>query len=283
MSTDTNTKRRGSGMKRLLSALVTALVALAMAISTPLAANAATGDYTVDLTAPPTVNLGQTYNYVATLDFEGTDSTHPATGVQLTTTLPEGTQFASVPNGPGTPVAGFTYDPATRLLTLNLNDSTQSVLSIVYTVSQTDSTQKYEGMELTTSMTGGGGPSGPVQSQSVTTTVEGDNDYTAGKNSTTVTGSDNRLVTCHFNVGTSHNATASTFTSYSQTLTDTLPAGAVLVASSPTWNSGSWDTSAWPSATWTRNAEYGRSTNALDPGGQGIWLTVASPRPTTRR
>ncbi|MDN4641348.1 hypothetical protein QCD70_13910 [Agreia sp. PsM10] len=266
-------------MRRFLAALTVALLAILGVVSMPTAANAAAGDYELTLTGPEsgTIELGDTYNYVATLQFEGVDSSNPATGAVLTTTLPEGTTFTSVPSGPGQTVASYTYDEATRVLTLTLNDTTESVVSIAYTVSQVENYKKYENFPLVTSMSGMGGPSGSVTSDEVTTLVTGDNDYDTSKRSTTIAGSDNRTVTYYFNIGTAHPNSNSTFTSYSQTLTDSLPAGAELVGASSTWNNGSWDTSAFPDVTWTRTGTYGPSQNQLDTSGQQIWITVHYP------
>ena len=263
--------------RAIVAVALTLLIGAMSVITSPLAAHAATGDYTITLDAPNTVNVGETYNYAATLQFEGVDAANPAVGVQLSTTLPAGTAFDSMPTGADSPVASYTYDPATRVLTIVLKDTTNPLLTIVYTAKQTDLPHKYLGEELTTVMTGSGGPSGNATSETVTTTVQGDNDYFAAKTSEVVTGGDNRTVTYHFDMATSHPDTHTTFTSWMQELSDSFPAGAVLVEASPSFQGGSWDTTAWPNAKWTRDGAYGPSNTSFDPSKQRIWLTVYYP------
>ncbi|QIK63187.1 hypothetical protein G7068_08255 [Leucobacter viscericola] len=257
--------------------MLTIFVALVGFLATPLAAQAATGDFKLSLSAPATIGLGQTYNYSATLEFEGVDSSQPASGVQLTTVLPAGISFDSVPTGPSSPVSTYTYDAATRTLTLTLKDTTQALLTIVYSVKQVSNESKYEGMPLTTNIVGTGAPSGTVTSADVTTVVEGDNDYVANKSYEVITGSDNRLVTYRFNVSPERMGSSTTFTTAGQQLTDMLPAGAELVAASPAFSGGSWDTSAWPKAVWTRTGALGSGFYSVDPTGTQIWLTVRYP------
>ncbi|QIK64175.1 hypothetical protein G7068_13935 [Leucobacter viscericola] len=270
----------GGVRRNTRSLLVCVLVVLLAAFGTtaaPLAAQAAVGDFEITLSAPATVGVGQNFNYTATLEFEGVNSENPATGVVLTSTLPAGVAFDSVPTDPSSPVQSYTYDPGTRLLTLTLRDTIQSVFSIVFTVTQNDRQNAFEGKQLTATMSGTGGPSGPVTSNTVTTTLTGDNDYVAGKGYDVVAGGDNRTVTYRFNVYSSHPTDGTTFTSWMQQITDTFPAGAQLVASSAAFNGGTWDTSAWPNATWTRSGAYGPDTNPIDPSSQQIWLTVFYP------
>ncbi|MCP2048562.1 UNVERIFIED_ORG: LPXTG-motif cell wall-anchored protein [Paenarthrobacter nicotinovorans] len=235
-------------------------------------AMAAAGDYTLTLSAPDTVAVGANYNYVTTVDFEGVDSSNPASGVVLTTTLPEGTKLAGVPTGDSSPVLSYTYDAATRVLAMTLKDTSQDLLSVVYTVSQVDRAKKYEGFPLDAVITGTGGPSGTVSSAPVHTTVTGSNDYRARKSATVITGGNNRTVTYHFNVCS---ATTANFSAYTHKLTDVLPAGAELVAASSGF--GSWDTSAWPAAEWTHAERLDPTTTCLDAGGARIWLTVNYP------
>ncbi|KZE89429.1 DUF7507 domain-containing protein [Microbacterium sp. TNHR37B] len=281
MSTHSGERRgaptRGRARRAWMAGVVAVAVALSGLFTVPLAAQAATGDFTLTLDAPEQTGPGGNFNYSATLEFEGVDSANPATGVELTTVLPAGVTLASVPTGTDSPVESYTYDAATRTLVLTLKDTTQPLLTIVYTVSPVDYANKYEGMPLTTSITGTGGPSGPVTSEEVTTTVVGNNDYTASKGFEVVTGGDNRTVTYRFNVYSVTPYDSTTFTSWQQQLTDTFPAGAELVSTSGEFDGGSWDTSAWPTVTWTRNGQYGPDGNPLDRSGQRIWVTVRYP------
>ncbi|MDO6145320.1 LPXTG cell wall anchor domain-containing protein [Paenarthrobacter aurescens] len=237
-------------------------------------AMAAAGDFTISLSAPETVPLSQNYNYTATVDFTGVDASHPASGVAMTTTLPEGTTFAGLPTGTSSPVLSHSYDPATRVLSMILNETTEDLLSVVYTVSQVDNEKKYEGFPLNTVMTGTGGPSGQVTSGPVTSKVTGPHDYRAQKMATTITGSTRREVTYRFNVCSEESYLS--FSAYAQKLTDVFPAGAEFASAST--GLGSWDTSAWPQATWTHNERYDHTGYCLDRSNTGIWLTVRYPR-----
>ena len=236
-------------------------------------AMAAAGDFTISLSAPETVPLSQNYNYTATVDFSGVDSSHPASGVAMTTTLPEGTTFAGLPTGGSSPVLSHSYDPATRVLSMILGETTEDLVSVVYTVSQVENELKYEGFPLNTEMTGTGGPSGEVTSGPVTSKVTGPHDYRAEKTATTITGSTHREVTYRFNVCSEESYLS--FSAYAQKLTDVFPAGAEFASASG--GLGAWDTSAWPTATWTNDERYDHTGYCLDRSNTGIWLTVRYP------
>jgi uncharacterized repeat protein (TIGR01451 family) len=235
------------------------------------AAHAAPGDFTVQLEAPASVPVGESFNYVATLDFEGPATTH--SGVVLTTTLDEGTTFDSCPIGGDSPIATCTYDAATRALTITLNDTQTDPLSVAYTVRQDPYNDRYEGEVLSTSITGAGGPSGPVTSNAVETVLTGSNEYRAGKNYQVLTGSDNRTVTYTFNVGVA-GPQPGTFASHAQELTDTFPAGVEYVSSSA--SIGTWDVTAFPTVVWANDSTY-YSNLQLDPSGSSISVTVRYP------
>jgi|GEM_PF-6792357 len=251
-------------------AMVVSAGSLTLGVSPAMAAD---GDFTISLSAPETVPFTENYNYTATLDFNGVDSSHPAVGVAVTTTLPEGTTFAGLPTGSSSPVLSHSYDSATRVLSMVLDETTKDLVSVVYTVSQVDNEKKYEGFPLNTEMTGTGGPGGAVSSGLVTSKVTGPTDYRAQKMATTVTGSRHREVTYKFNVCSEESYKS--FSAYSQKLTDVLPAGAVLGASST--GLGTWDTSAWPTVTWTSSERYDHTGYCLDRSNSGIWLTVWYP------
>ncbi|WP_024818523.1 DUF7507 domain-containing protein [Arthrobacter sp. 31Y] len=236
-------------------------------------AMAAAGDFTISLSAPETVPLSQNYNYTATVDFSGVDSSHPATGVEMTTTLPEGTTFAGLPTGGSSPVLSHSYDPVTRVLSMILGETTEDLVSVVYTVSQVDNERKYEGFPLNTVMTGTGGPSGQVTSGPVTSTVTGPHDYRAQKTATTITGSTHREVTYRFNICSEESYLS--FSAYAQKLSDVFPAGTEFASASS--GLGTWDTSAWPAATWTNDERYDHTGYCLDRSNTGIWLTVRYP------
>lgn len=272
----TPTSTRARRVRTLSFATVISLFAALLSLTgIATAAQAAPGDYTVSLSAPPTVQLGSTYNYVATVDFEGVNSSSPSSGVVLTTTLPEGTEFISVPEGPSEVVASHTYDPVTRVLTLTLNDTTQDLVSVAYTVGQVDQVNKYQDFPLDATIGGTGGPSGPVSSQPVQTLVKGLNDFNPLKGYTVLTGGDNRTVTYNFNAYVPLEDIPQTFWAHAQEFTDVFPAGAQLVSTSSGF--GTWDTSAFPTVVWTKNTVYTPSGNTLDPSASAISITVRYP------
>jgi hypothetical protein len=260
---------RGTRLRLPAAMLATAVAAgsLMLGVSPAMASSA---DFTISLSAPQSVPLSENYNYTATVDFDGVDSSHPASGVTMTTTLPEGTTFAGLPAGDSSPVLSHSYEPTTRALTMTLKDTVEDLVSVVYTVSQVDNERKYEGFPLTTEMTGTGGPSGQVTSSPVTSTVTGPYDYRAQKTATTITGSTHREVTYRFNVCSEESHIS--FSAYAQKLTDMFPAGTEFASAST--GLGTWDTSAWPAATWTNDERYDHTGYCLDRSGTGIWLTV---------
>ena len=273
----TPTSTRGRRARALSFATVISLLATLLSLTgIGSAANAAPGDYTVSLAAPPTVQVGSTYNYVATVDFEGVDSSNPSSDVVLTTTLPVGTEFVSVPEGPSEVVASHTYDPVTRVLTLTLNDTTQDLVSVAYTVGQVDRPNKYEGFPLDATISGTGGPSGTVSSLPVQTLVTGLNDFFPSKDFTVLTGGNNRTVTYDFNMSALLGDLPSTFSAHAQQFTDVFPAGTVLVGASG-GPYGTWDTSAFPTAVFNGNTIYNPGGTGLDYDGGNITITVYYP------
>ncbi|MFJ2368203.1 hypothetical protein [Microbacterium sp. NPDC087665] len=249
----------GRGARRALLAGVLSFVLAAVGLLTvPVAAQAADGDFTVALTTEPTVPFKENYNYTASITYTGVNATNPSAPTILTTILPEGTAFESVPSGDGQPVSGYTYNPTTRELVLTLRPATEQLVSVVYTVRQVDNDEKYSGMTLDTSMTATGGPSGPVSSGPVSTEVVSGNDYYATKSAATVNGSDNRTVTYTFGAGYA----GTPFTSHARVLTDVFPAGTVLVGTT----GAGWDTSAFPTAVFTSTALYGANGDVFNAG-----------------
>lgn len=234
-------------------------------------ASAADGDFTIDLQAPESVPVGQSFNYTATLDFEGPAATH--SGVVLTTTIPEGLAFESCPIGGSSPIASCSFDADTRALTITLNDTDTDPLSVAYTVRQQPYNDRYEGEIFTTSITGTGGPSGPVTSDPVETVLTGSNQYNAAKGFETLTGSDNRTVTYKFNIGVG-GPLPGTFASHAQELIDTFPAGVEFVSSNA--GIGSWDVSAFPTVVWSNDTVY-YSFGSIDMSGNAISITVRYP------
>lgn len=246
------------------------LAGSAAVMGVPTAALAADGDFTLQLEAPESVAVGQSFNYTATLDFEGPAATH--SGIVLTTTIPTGVTFESCPIGGNSPIASCNYDSATRALTIALNDTQTDPLSLAYTVRSENYTDRYEGEILATSMTGSGGPSGPVTSNAVETVLTGSNQYSSTKSSRVIAGGDNRTVTYILNAFVA-GPMPGTFASHAQELTDTFPAGVEYVGSSAPI--GQWDVSNFPTAVWTNDGVY-YAADSLDPSGS-LSITVRYP------
>ena len=269
--------RRRWGFRALAVSLAALMLSVGVGVT---AANAATGDYTVEVTAPASIPIYDQFTYTATIAVEASTAA-PATGIVLTSVLAEGLAFDSAPTGPDSPIESYSYDAATRTVTFVLKDLTDQLSSFTYSVAQVDNSVKDASTVYDTSILGSTTPSGTVPSANAVTSVTGDNAYVPAKSFTTIEGSNNRQVTYYFNLSTANGdyRTTETFTSWSQTLTDTLPAGAVVTATS-TWG-GTWATTAngdgSTTAVWHRDGEYGPSSDALDDVGGRIWIVVDYP------
>ncbi len=171
----------------------------------------------------------------------------------------------------------YEYDEDTNVLMIHLA-AAASVYQFAFNVNQVDNSQKNSDTVYETTVSGCGDES------SVSTDVTGNVDYSTTKSSSTNPGSDNRTVHYSFNVKTDNWSNSETFTSWTQTLTDVIPAGAYVTSSSSTWNGGSWSsvdnddgTTTW---TWTREGSYGPEAYSLDSAGTNIWLNVYYPADT---
>lgn len=262
----------------IASAVIAALIAAMAVLTGALPASAAPGDYTVQLDAPASIPIWDPFTYTATIDVEAS-AAQPATGIVLTAVLAEGLQFDSVPTGPDSPVASASYDAATRTVTFTLRDLQAQLSSFAFSVRQIDSHLKSPATVYDTTLSGTPTPSGATPSDSAHTTLTGVLNYHPQKSYTTIVGSNNRDVTYYFNVVTTDVVNDRNFYTWSQTLTDVLPAGAVVTASS-TWGAP-WTFTSNPdgttTATWHREGPYGASGWALDANGGRIWLVVSYP------
>lgn len=111
-------------------------------------AQAAVGDYTVQLDAPETRPIYRAFSYTVTLETELAGNT--ASGIVLTATLPAGIDFDAVPTGPETLVASASWNATTRVVTFTLNPVATEVSSFVFSVRQVNNDPKYPGLDLTT-------------------------------------------------------------------------------------------------------------------------------------
>ncbi|MGV8883435.1 MAG: DUF7507 domain-containing protein [Rhodoglobus sp.] len=268
--------RRNPRGRAILAVLLTALLSIGLLPLSTIAAVAATGDYTVDMNGPATVPLRQGFSYDVTLEVEATPSA-PATGIVLTSQLPEGIAFDSVPTGGTSPVDSYTYDPATRIVTFVLKPLVEQLVGFTFAVTQVNDPVKDENTVFPTTITGSTTPGGVTPTDSVTTNIVGDNNYLPRKSVETLVGSGNRTATYFFNISTTSGISNSpTFTSWAQRLTDTFPAGVIIQGTSSGWTvtaNGDGTTT----AVWDRTGTYGPSSNPVDTTGTGIWITVQYP------
>lgn len=239
-------------------------------------ASAAPGDYTVELAGPATVPFRSGFSYEVTLEAEATPDS-PATGIILTSQLPAGVAFDSVPTGATSPVESYAYDAVTRTVTFVLKPLVEQLVGFTFAVTQDNNTVKDEDTTFPTTITGSTAPSGATPTDSVETAIVGDNNYVPRKSVETVAGSGNRIATYFFNISTANgNGDTTTFSSWAQRLTDTFPAGVIIRAQSPGWTlttNGDGSTT----AVWDRTGQYGPSGNSLDTTGRATWITVEYP------
>lgn len=247
----------------------------------------ATQDYTVDLTAPASIPVYDSLTYGVTVATPDATSAAAATGIELTATLPAGLAFDSVPTGDDSPVASAeaAVNPdGTTTVVFTLKDLTAALSSFNFSATQVDNNIKDDTTVLHATLTGSDMPSGSAPSDKVDTQVTGDFEYRPQKTYSVVAGSDFRDVTYYFNVITSNPTSPSsgsteTFHTWGQRLTDSLPAGAEVIASSTAL--GSWTIAGAPAdgqtATWVGDGEYGPSAGGLDSVGNRVWITVHYP------
>lgn len=261
------------------SAIATVLaLALALAASlVPTSAWAAPGDFTVDFSASESAWIGRAFSYDVSISAEATPEA-PASGIVLTAQLPEGVEFDSVPVGEASPVASFTYDPATRTVQFTLKELTSPLSGFSFAVNQVNNDAKVENQELEATLEATAGPAALPPTQTASTTILGDNLYRPTKTVETLVGSGNRSATYYFDaMPTKHYGL--TFTSWAQRLTDVLPAGAIVTAHST--GLGAWTTTAnadgTTTAVWEREGVLNASATTIAVPARQIWLTVNYP------
>lgn len=260
------------GLRSLSAALVLTVVSSLLFLAGGAPANAAAGDYSLTISAPTSVVIGAAYNYTVQITASAS-AADPAEGIILTTVLPFGVSFDSVPTGASSPVQSATYDAATRTVVFTLKPLSDPLSTFVYSVKQQNNNTKSDTTVLTTSITGTDDSAGPVSSLPVSTGLTGDYDYIPIKNHTTVVGSGNRDVTFYFDVQTGHAAAGTTFAIDSATITDVIAAGAEVISQSS--DLGTW-TIVGQTATWTVVQNYGPSGARLTAG-RAPWLIVRYP------
>lgn len=243
----------------------------------PMPAWAAPGDIAIELSAPQTVGLGQVFSYDVTIESDPLGS-GPIGGTVLTSRLPEGVAFDSVPLGDASPVETFEYDADTRVVTFILKDLTEPLVAFSFAVKQVDRDTKVEHQELVTSLEVTAGQPVTQVPQTATTSVTGDNLYKPSKTFETLAGSNNRVVTYFFDAAPAAQYGV-TFTSWAQRMTDTLPAGAVITDQSS--GLGAWTTTTNPdgstTAVWEREGRLGQPDTAIAVPDRQVWLTVSYP------
>lgn len=261
------TASRPSPKRRFRAAAMGLAVALAagvVAFTAPATAATAAdcGDFDMTISGPAEQNLYAPFTYTINAA-SAASAANPIIGGTSTVILPEGVEFNGVPTGDTSPVDSFTYDAATRTVVFTLNELVSPLVSFAFSVIQVDNTVKSPGDVLTASIACGEGPATTVD-----TTIVADMDYAARKTAAVATGGDNRTVIYDFAVRTVNwNAsTTTTATSATQTFTDIIPAGAVIVSSSAGPN-GEWAFTSNPDGTttavWVHTGKYGPASGEL--------------------
>ncbi|MFT4157608.1 MAG: hypothetical protein QM630_06735 [Microbacterium sp.] len=255
------------------------VLALAMLPFTAVAAYAATGDYTVEISAPSSVSVRTGFAYDVTIPVEGASTADPVDGIVLTAVLPEGVAFNSVDTNSGSPVASSSYDSATRTVTFTLNPLVQELVNFSFSVTQNDNNYKDSDTVFTTTITGSATPSGDTPSDSATTTVTGDHTYTPTKVSETTPGSTNRIVTYIFDINVDQGANTDTFASWGQRLTDTLPAGVEIVSLSDGWTQTA-NADGTTTLVWERTNNLYAPSQLTSIPDRSVWIQVNYPAAT---
>lgn len=266
----------------LVTALVFALIGSMSLVMGAGVASAAPGEYTVEITGPSVIPVGESFSYHVTVSTPTASEGAPATGIVVTAQLPAGLVFDTAPFGDNEVVATApNYDPATGVVTFTLRDLAEGLNSFVFTVQQVDTNVMDSTTQFVTTVTGSPTDSGSVPTASTTTDVTGALNYAPSKRASTVVGSNNRDVTYFFNVTTSDISPGATFTTWGQRLTDTIPAGAIITGTG-TSIGGTWTITGTPesgqTAVWESDySPYGPSTVGLDELGNQLWLSVRYP------
>ncbi|MFC4224494.1 DUF7507 domain-containing protein [Lysinibacter cavernae] len=268
-------RRRAQHLRILAVALVATLLAGVFGLAVPAVATAAEPNIELAISAPTTVQLYAPFTYTVTASSAASPS-DPIAQATASVVLPEGIAFDQVPTGAGSPVTSASWDETTRTVTFEMSGLTNPLVQFTFSVLQVDNQQKSPGDVLTAEIYG----ADSQQRNSVSTEVNAVVNYLPKKQASTLAGSDNRTVTYTFNVRTvDWSATTITATSWSQTLTDTLPAGSTVTGQSTAL--GSWKLTengdGTTTAVWTRNAAYGPRSADLDAGNTQIWLQVYYP------
>ena len=280
--------RSRTRLRRTIAGALAAVLGALTAVSAALPATAAAGaacntaeEYCLQITGPSSIPIYDWYGYTVTLQTNATVQT-PVTGITLTATLPKGLTLDSVNTESLSPISHVEYDAQTGKATLTVRDLQESLSSFGFSVLQTDNTVKDPSSVYTVSIDGSASAAGIPLSRpiSIDTKVTGDLDYLPLQTYTAVPGSGNRELTYAYNVMTKDQKEGEHFTSWSQTLVDTIPAGAVITGSSTGF--GKWTFETTPSgdtkATWQRAGAYGPASTSLDSSGGRIWLTVEYPQ-----
>ncbi|WP_158866610.1 DUF7507 domain-containing protein [Leifsonia sp. AG29] len=269
-------------LHRLLASFLAVLLSIGAVVAVSAPAHAASSaDYTVGIAAPESVPVRAPYTYNVSVAAPSA-STAPVTGITLSADLPDGVAFDSVPTGGTSPVASAEYDAAQNRVTFTLTALDRPLVSFVFSVTQTDNSVKDASTVFQTSVSGTGTPGGGTPKATARTKVTGALSYAAQKTATVIPNSNNRDVTYYFNISTTDQ---SSFTTWSQRLTDSFPVGARITGSSVGAVGGEWSITGTPetgqTAVWERaGTPYGPSAPPLDPTGRALSLSVSYPTST---
>ncbi|MFT8640157.1 MAG: hypothetical protein ABF758_09345, partial [Bifidobacterium sp.] len=259
-------KKHGAAAK--IVALVVAFLTLFSGIPSSAQADTAAACTAPSATAPESSTVYRDLTYNISLSKEA--SAQPDVTVVLDSNLKlnESSIPVDAKNGP---ITGYTYDDATKTVTLQLHASQQAV-QFSFGVTPINTTNADSSTVYNSTVQACG------QSIPLSTKVTGDLKYNVDKNYEVIPGSDNRQVRYYFQYGTVNpNSDTQTFSTWKQTLVDVLPKG-VTVTPSPASSDGSWTSEDNPDGTatwtWTRDKVYSPSWTSIGQDGKDIYLDV---------
>ncbi len=265
-------KRKKSSLKVFFASVISVFLAVGLVGAVAVPASADVNDYSIGITAPESVGVGDGFTYTVTIDGDPV-----VKGAVLTATLPEGVVFEAVATGEDSPVAAYEYDPVTRNVSFVLKDLEKPLSSFNFSVTQDENEAKDESSVFDVRIEGSATSTGSVPADTATTRVTGQWGYHATKTFSTLVGSGNREVTYYFNVG-GPGPDTNTFTTWAQRLSDVLPAGAEIRGTSAA--PGVWTITpaadGGTSAVWQRDGRYGPEASSMTTE-TAVWLSVYYP------
>lgn len=236
----------------------------------------ASQEYNISMTAPAQVTFGNDYSYDVIIN-SSANSAQPITGTELTFTPPAGYSVDSIPIGADQVVKSYTVNPD-GTVTIILNELTDSIVDFKIAMTHINDNDRFNNESIKAEITGNATPSGQIPTSDATTTIVGNTNYQATKSVETIIGSGNRLVKYSFDINREGNDLQ--FSLHEQTLTDQIPAGAIITSSTPAdgkWTITGDQANGW-TAVWTRtNLLVGNSNSLTTQSGSTPSLLISYP------